>query len=278
MIWSPLEWSRPAWDLDLHRRFHTDRNSAGAADSRLGVSPSPKGLQRARAWNAGWFSCRRRGSSPRLAKLSARRFRCRVILSAIVILAALFLLPALRVWGLKHSGTTPWNRAGFAAALVYIACAIYAASVALSRACRNSPTRSTSTCNRSARCRCRHRSGIGTAWCARSAASTNCAWISARVRDPSKPVRVAMHARSSIVTIPMPRRIPTSRPPGVCPQVQTVLWFARFPVTRFHKEGSDSRRRNFRHALSANAAGPPRVIHLSRALQSRRKCSVNKVG
>jgi len=24
------------------------------------------------------------------------------------------------------------------------------------------------------------------------------------------------------------------------PEVQTVLWFARFPVTRFHKEGTDS--------------------------------------
>jgi hypothetical protein len=24
------------------------------------------------------------------------------------------------------------------------------------------------------------------------------------------------------------------------PQVQTVLWFARFPVTRFHKEGADA--------------------------------------
>jgi hypothetical protein len=24
------------------------------------------------------------------------------------------------------------------------------------------------------------------------------------------------------------------------PEVQTVLWFARFPVTRFHKEGTDA--------------------------------------
>ena len=24
------------------------------------------------------------------------------------------------------------------------------------------------------------------------------------------------------------------------PEVQTVLWFARFPVTRFHKEGADA--------------------------------------
>ena len=42
------------------------------------------------------------------------------------------------------------------------------------------------------------------------------------------------------------------------PQVQKVLWFARFPVTRFHKEGSEAIVDFFDVRFSrANAGRPP---------------------
>src|SRR5260370_7878090 len=49
-----------------------------------------------------------------------------------IIFAALFLLPALLGWGVKIKHDT-WNRAGFVAALIYVACTVYAHHVALAR-------------------------------------------------------------------------------------------------------------------------------------------------
>src|SRR5207249_6970431 len=56
----------------------------------------------------------------------------RVVLSAMLILGGIFLLPALLGWGVRIRHGT-WNRAGFAAALMYIACTAYAHHVALLR-------------------------------------------------------------------------------------------------------------------------------------------------
>src|SRR5258708_19565647 len=56
----------------------------------------------------------------------------RVILGGIVIFAALFLLPALLGWGVKIQLET-WNRAGLAAAVIYVASTVYAHHAALSR-------------------------------------------------------------------------------------------------------------------------------------------------
>ena len=62
------------------------------------------------------------------------------------------------------------------------------------------------------------------------------------------------------------------------PEVQTVLWFSRFPVTRFHKEGSDAIVEISDLRFPAHAAGSPRGIHLSRALRPRWKVAVTRLG
>src|SRR5713101_559141 len=56
----------------------------------------------------------------------------RVVLSAIVLFSGLFLLPALRGWGLRirHSS---WNLAGFVGALVYFALTIFTHRAAFAR-------------------------------------------------------------------------------------------------------------------------------------------------
>ncbi len=66
------------------------------------------------------------------------------------------------------------------------------------------------------------------------------------------------------------------------PEVQKVLWFSRFPVTRFHKEGDVAvveisdirfvqtrrcrRRGDLRHSFCANASRPSRAFYLSGAV------------
>ena len=49
------------------------------------------------------FALVRRSWSPELRKLSARRFPSRAMLAVMVIFAALFLLPAVRGWGLQRA-------------------------------------------------------------------------------------------------------------------------------------------------------------------------------
>jgi len=50
MIWSPLQWSRPAWDLIFIVELHADRDFPCAAIARLGVRPPRKG-EGPRRWN-----------------------------------------------------------------------------------------------------------------------------------------------------------------------------------------------------------------------------------
>src|SRR5260370_408448 len=68
----------------------------------------------------------------RIAEMAGAPISNRVVLSAIVIFAALFLLPTLLGWGVKIRHDN-WNRAGFAVALIYVASTIYAHHVALLR-------------------------------------------------------------------------------------------------------------------------------------------------
>src|SRR6266446_5056145 len=130
MIWSPLEWSRPAWDLIFIVDFtltaiflvpqllawvyaHPEREKGRAIVMWLVFLPAPFLIAR-------------------IGETVGAPISDRVVLSAIVIFAALFLLPALFGWGAKIRHEN-WNRAGFAAALVYVACTVYAHHVALSR-------------------------------------------------------------------------------------------------------------------------------------------------
>src|SRR5437016_11594365 len=127
-IWSPLEWSRPAWDLIFIVDFtltaivlvpqllvwvyaHPEKVRQRAMGMWLVFLPAPFLIARIGA-GAG-------------APISGR-----VVLGAMLTFAVLFLLPAVLGWGVRIRHDT-WNRAGFAAALIYVACTIYAHHVAL---------------------------------------------------------------------------------------------------------------------------------------------------
>src|SRR4030081_1137841 len=130
MIWSPLQWSRPAWDLIFIVDFtltavflvpqllawvyaHPEKVKGRAVGMGLVFLPAP------------WLIAK-------IGEVVGAPISGRAVLGAMLIFAALFLLPALQGWGLKIRHDT-WNRAGFAAALFYVACSLYAHRVAYAR-------------------------------------------------------------------------------------------------------------------------------------------------
>src|SRR6266853_6788421 len=130
MIWSPLEWSRPAWDLifivDLTLTAivlvpqllawvyaHPEKVRQRAIGTWLVFLPAPF-------------------LSARIGEGAGAPISGRVVLGAMLIFAVLFLLPAVLGWGVRIRHDT-WNRAGFAAALIYISGTVYAHHVALLR-------------------------------------------------------------------------------------------------------------------------------------------------
>src|SRR5712692_5939443 len=101
MIWSPLEWSRPAWDLIFIVDFtltaiflvpqllawvyaHPEKVQRRAVATWLVFLPGPFLIAK-------------------IGEIAGAPISGRVILSAIVIFAALFLLPALLGWGVKSA-------------------------------------------------------------------------------------------------------------------------------------------------------------------------------
>jgi membrane-bound metal-dependent hydrolase YbcI (DUF457 family) len=228
MIWSPLEWSRPAWDLIFIVDFtltaiflvpqllawvyaHPEKVRGRAVGMWLVFLPAP-------------FLIARIGETVS-APISGR-----VVLSATVIFAALFLLPALLGWGAKVRHDN-WNRAGFAAALLYVACTVFAHHVALSRI------------QKFAELDRLHVESIGalplppSLWHWDGLVQTERGVYELRMDLADKP------ASDGQLLALEHRYYPDAAPNSYIeaakrlPEVQKVLWFSRFPVTRFHKEG-----------------------------------------
>jgi len=228
MIWSPLEWSRPAWDLIFIVDFtltaillvpqllawvyvHPEKEKRRAVGMWLVFLPAPF-LIAIIGGRAG-------------APISGR-----VVLGAMLIFAAVFLLPAVLGWGVKIKHDT-WNRAGFAAALIYVACTIYAHHVALARIQKFAelyPLQAES---------------IGalplppSLWHWDGLVRTERGVYELRMDLADKPARdgelVALE-HHYFPDAPANSYIEVAKR---LPEVQKVLWFSRFPVTRFHKEG-----------------------------------------
>jgi hypothetical protein len=153
-----------------------------------------------------------------------------VVLIVIVILTACFLLPARRGWGLKVSREN-WNRAGFAGALVYVALTLYAHHVAFARIQKFAELYPLQV------------QSIGalplppSLWHWDGLVLTDRGVYEMRMDLSDKPA-------SDTELLTREHRYFPDAPPNSyievakrLPEVQKVLWFSRFPVTRFHKEG-----------------------------------------
>jgi hypothetical protein len=163
----------------------------------------------------------------------------RAILVAVVLLAAVFLLPALRNWGLGVR-LASWNLAGVLLAVGYIGAAMYAHHLALARV-----DHFVTTLGLEAQARgalpfppslwnwdglIRTPRGVYELRMEFGAQSTSVRAASASEDSASLNYRYYPDAPENSY-IDAARRLP---------EVQTVLWFARFPVTRFHTEGDEA--------------------------------------
>src|SRR6266403_770336 len=153
----------------------------------------------------------------------------RAVLSAMLIFAALFLMPALQGWGLKIRHDT-WNRAGFATALFYVGCTLYAHHVAYARI------------QKFAKLYPLQVESIGalplppSLWNWDGLVRTERGVYELRMdlsERPGSDVELLAREHHYYPDAPLNSYIDAARR---LPEVQRVLWFARFPVTRFHKE------------------------------------------
>src|SRR6267143_2946815 len=228
MIWSPLQWSRPAWDLIFIVDFtltaillvpqllawvysHPEKGKRRAIGMWLVFLPAPFLIAR-------------------IGEIAGAPISDRVVLSAMIIFAVIFLLPALLGWGVKIKHDT-WNRAGFAAALIYVACTVFAHHVALLRIQKFAELYPLQV------------ESIGalplppSLWRWDGLVRTDRGVYELRMDLADKPASdgelVALE-HHYFPDAPASSYIEVAKR---LPEVQKVLLFSRFPVTRFHKEG-----------------------------------------
>jgi membrane-bound metal-dependent hydrolase YbcI (DUF457 family) len=238
MVWSPLTWSRPAWDLV----FIVDFTFTGillVPQLLAWIHRDPERAPR-RAVMMWMLFLPVTFGVVAIARIVGAPISMTAIWIAIITFTALFLLPAFRGWG-SQLRPANWNRAGFAAAFCYLALAVFAHHKALERV--------------------------------KKFAEFQAIRVDAMGALPLPPslwnwdglVRTQRGVYELRMDLSQPSGIPGSGnapassdvgftynyfpdAPGnslieqarQLPEVQKVLWFDRFPVTRFHKEGAES--------------------------------------
>jgi membrane-bound metal-dependent hydrolase YbcI (DUF457 family) len=237
MIWSPLDWSRPAWDIIFIVDF-TFSAILVVPQLLAWVYAHPEMVKR-RALGI-WLVF---APAPLLIAAIGRFVGApisgSVVFAAIVLFTGLFLLPALRGWGLRVPHNT-WNLAGFVGALVYLALAVANHHAALARV-TNFVTQEHLDVQ-----------SLGalpfppSLWQWDGLIRTPRGVYEVRMDLTEKPsLSTIAPADPASALLPDYRFYPDALPNSYIdaakrlPEVQQVLWFSRFPVTRFRKEGSD---------------------------------------
>jgi membrane-bound metal-dependent hydrolase YbcI (DUF457 family) len=238
MIWSPLKWSRPAWDLIFIIDF-TFSAILLAPQIVAWVYAKEEGLQRRALGSWMVFAVGTAGVAA-IGRAVDAPLSVSGILAAVVIFAAAFLLPAVRKWGLRVR-LASWNLAGLLIAFGYIAAAVYAHRVALERVDKLSSLLHLDVQSRGALPSppsMWHWDGLIRAPRGVYELRMDLSGESTEVQAASAGVNTG----SSLSYRYYPDVAPNSYIEAAkrLPEVQTVLWFARFPVTRFHKEGTDA--------------------------------------
>jgi membrane-bound metal-dependent hydrolase YbcI (DUF457 family) len=232
MIWSPLEWSRPAWDVLFIIDF-----------TFTAILLVPQ-------WLA-WAYADPKREPRRVAvlwviftalPLVVSRFGVAVgapvssmaILLITILVAVLFLFPLIRNWGVRVPYAA-WNQAGLILAILYIGAAAYAHHAAVARVKQFAARANVQV------------DAIG----ALPLPPSLWHW-DGLVRAPRGVYEVRLDLSDYLVGRPesadviertyYPDAFPNSFIDAArnLHEVQEVLWFARFPVTHFYMEGSDA--------------------------------------
>ncbi|HTC40902.1 MAG TPA: metal-dependent hydrolase [Candidatus Acidoferrales bacterium] len=233
MIWSPLESSRPAWDVLFIIDF-----------TLTGILLIPQLL----AWTYEDAEHVRRRAvimwaiftpAPLLISRLALNIGVEIsrsaILIATVMFTVLFFLPAARGWGLRARYAI-WNRVGLALAIAYILAATVAHRAAFERVKQFAAEEQLDV------------QSIG----ALPLPPSIWHW-DGLVKAPRGVYEVRFDLSDDLLKKPdatgevITRTYYPDAPPNEyidmarqLPEVQKVLWFERFPVTQFHKEGDDA--------------------------------------
>jgi len=238
MIWSPVKWSRPAWDLIFIIDF-TFSAIMLAPQIVAWVYAKEEGLQRRALGSWMVFALATLGVAA-IGRAVDAPLSPRGILAAVVIFAAAFLLPAVRKWGLRVR-LASWNLAGLLVAFGYIGVAVYAHHVALERVDKLSSLLHLDVQSRGAL----PSPPSMWHWDGLIRAPRGVYELRMDLSGESTEVQAASASPDAASSLSY-RYYPDAAPnPYIeaakrLPEVQTVLWFARFPVTRFHKEGTDA--------------------------------------
>ncbi len=227
MIWSPLQWSRPAWDLIFIIDF-TFTALILCPQILAWVYRQAEGLKNRAIITWSVLALASLGIAA-LLKIVGAPISAQTAVTIIMLLAAFFLLPALRFKGLRVRYVT-WNRAGLAAALLYLAAAFYAHRAALERLEKFASLFQLQV------------ESFGalpfppSLWHWDGLVDTPHGVYEVRL-DLSEPA-----PQASIEHRYYPDAIPNQYIDAAkrLPEVQVFLWFSRFPVTRFHKEGNEA--------------------------------------
>ena len=234
MIWSPLEWSRPAWDVLFIIDFtfslillvpqwlawaYQDAEQMRRRAALLWVlfTPVP-------------FLVSRLGASVGAPVSSG------ATLAFTVLFAVLFLFPLVRAWGLRVPYAM-WNRAGLFLATIYIVAAAFAHYAAVERIEKFAAQQKLQV----------------QAIAALPLPPSLWHW-NGLVRSQRGVYAVQMDVSDNLLRGDAPNNseiIERTYYPDAAPnsfieaarnlrEVQEALWFSRFPVTRFHKEGDEA--------------------------------------
>jgi len=227
MIWSPVKWSRPAWDLIFIIDFTFTALLLGP-QILAWVYRQAEGLKNRAILTWSLLALASLGVAA-LLKSAGAPISAQTAITIIMLLAALFLLPSLRFKGLRVRYAT-WNRAGLAAALLYLATAFYAHRTALERVEKFASVFHLQV------------ESLG----ALPLPPSLWHW-DGLVNTPQGvyDVRLDLSERQDLSSVEhryYPDAIPNQYIDAAkrLPEVQKVYWFSRFPVTRFHKEGGNA--------------------------------------
>jgi membrane-bound metal-dependent hydrolase YbcI (DUF457 family) len=225
MIWSPLRWSRPAWDF----LFIIDITFTAillCPQLLAWVYRQPEGLKNRAIISWSVLSLASLGVAALLKNVGAP-ISAQTAVIVILLLAVFFLLPTFRGKGLRVRYAT-WNRAGLAAAALYIGAAFYAHRAALDRLKEFVSVFQLKV------------ESLGALplppsiwhWDGLVNTPHGVFEIGLDLSEPASPESIEQRYYPDAFPnryIDAARRLT---------DVQKVLWFSRFPVTRFHKEGN----------------------------------------
>ena len=234
MIWSPLEWSRPAWDI----LFIVDFTFTGILllPQLLSWTFEDPDHARGRAIVMWIIFTPAPFLISRIGLIVGAPISNTAIVGATALFAVLFLFPAIGGLGSRVS-REHWNRAGLVVAIAYVLAAAFAHHVAYKRVAMFAAQENIEV------------EAIG----ALPLPPSLWKW-DGLVRAPRGVYEMRMDlgevlfqgSEAANARVLEHTYYPDAFPNQFIeearrlPEVQKVLWFARFPVTRFHKEGADA--------------------------------------